>query len=109
MPIGGFKAGFREWFWSRCWAVGFVFVASKTSGWFLQWFIAGTPLGHLIIYNSVYKHNTYKKYICTLHCCSARQCAARRGEGERGSETTLGEDTKDPTTHWGSERIGRKD
>jgi len=63
MPIGGFKAGFREWFWSRCWAVGFVFVASKTSGWFLQWFIAGTPLGHLIIYNSVYKHNTYKKYV----------------------------------------------
>jgi len=24
-------------------------------------------------------------------------------------ETTLGEDTKDPTTHWGSERIGRED
>ena len=25
------------------------------------------------------------------------------------SETTLGEDTKDPTTHWDSERIGRED
>ena len=25
------------------------------------------------------------------------------------SETTLGENTKDPTTHWGSERIGCKD
>jgi len=24
------------------------------------------------------------------------------------SETTLGEDTKDPTTHWDSERIGRE-
>jgi len=24
-------------------------------------------------------------------------------------ETTLGEDTKDPTTHWNSERIGRED
>ena len=25
-------------------------------------------------------------------------------EACRASETTLGEDTKDPTTHWGSER-----
>jgi len=24
-------------------------------------------------------------------------------------ETTLGENTKDPTTHWGSERIGHED
>ena len=24
-------------------------------------------------------------------------------------ETTLGEDTKDPTTHWDSERIGHED
>jgi len=24
-------------------------------------------------------------------------------------EMTLGEDTKDPTTHWDSERIGHKD
>ena len=32
--IGEFKASFREWFWSRFWAMVFDFVASKTGQWF---------------------------------------------------------------------------
>jgi len=30
-------------------------------------------------------------------------------ESFEDSETTLGEDTKDPTTHWDSEKIGCED
>jgi len=37
---------------------------------------------------------------------SEEECVG--GKFEMG-ETTLGEDTKDPTTHWNSERIGRED
>jgi len=35
--------------------------------------------------------------------------AARYWSCREVRETTLGEDTKDPTTHWDSEKIGRED
>ena len=34
---------------------------------------------------------------------------ANKGQQHTTDEMTLGEDTKDPTTHWGSERIGCED
>jgi len=49
-----------------------------------------------------------KKYLCLLTQHAENQ-AEGHVTGGRKDVTTLGKDTKDPTTCWGSERIGCKD